>query len=105
MLYQKNDKHKEPWRRGRRGSLCPREIGPGMAQALLSDSLSDSKAEGGKRYAVRDGRAYCAQRHDAVRNAWHGYPVGWKEVPENLRRRWLKANLLRKKDMKDHWDG
>ena len=40
-----------------------------------------------------------------MRDAWHGYPVGWKEVPENLRRKWRKANLLRKKDIKDHWDG
>jgi len=26
LNYVPNPKHKEPWQRGRRGSLCPREI-------------------------------------------------------------------------------
>ena len=38
LIYEPNPKHKEPWQRGARGSLCPRDAdGP----ALLAISLVD----------------------------------------------------------------
>lgn len=99
MLYECNPKHKPPWQRGRRGSLCPESVDLEMAQALLSASQPVE----GKRYAVHEGRAYCAQMHGA--DAWHGYPVGWREVPESLRRKWREDGCLQRRDMQKHWDG
>lgn len=58
---------------------------------------------GQKRFAVLDGRAFCAQ-DDGI-GGWHGYPVGWKEVPSRLRTRWEKReNRVRKKDIDRFWD-
>lgn len=98
MRYESNPKHKQPWQRGRSGSLCPETVDLETARRLLSDS----EPVDGKRYAVHEGRAYCAQEHRA--DAWHGYPVGWREVPESLRRMWLAQGRLRKQDMRKHWD-
>ena len=58
---------------------------------------------GNKRYATHEGRAYCAQEHGA--DVWHGYPVGWVDVPESLRRTWLKQRRLKRRDVKKHWNG
>ena len=98
MRYESNPKHKQPWQRGCSGSLCPETVDLKTARRLLSDS----EPVDGKRYAVHEGRAYCAQKHGA--DTWHGYPVGWREVPESLRRTWLGQGRLRRRDVRKHWD-
>ena len=68
MRYESSRKHKEPWQRGRRGALCPKEIDEELAYRLLAESeLADDV-----RYAAHDGRAYCARQHG--QDIWHGYP-------------------------------
>ena len=99
MRYESNPKHKQPWQRGRSGSLCPETVDLETARRLLSDS----EPVGDKRYAVHEGKAYCAQEHRA--DAWHGYPVGWREVPESLRRTWRRQGRVRRRDIEKHWDG
>jgi hypothetical protein len=97
-MYEPNPKHKEPWQRGRRGSLCP-PMEDGAAQELLGGS----DLEGGKRFACREGKAYCAQEH--LPGRWHGYPVGWREVPPKLRGKWLEKGIVSRADMRRHWEG
>jgi len=97
MDYESNPKHSEPWQRGRRGSLCPKDVRP-----IAEELLAGSELDGGKRFAVHDGRAYCAQEHR--HGVWHGYPVGWKAVPSELRARWRDENLVRNRDIKHYWD-
>ena len=99
MRYECSRKHKQPWQRGRRGSLCPESIDLATARVLLSGS----EPVGNKRYATHEGKAYCAQEHGA--DVWHGYPVGWVDVPESLRRTWLKQMRLKRRDVKKHWNG
>ena len=38
MRYESNPKHKEPWQRGRRGTLCPSDIDQAIARQLLEGS-------------------------------------------------------------------
>ena len=64
--------------------------------------LEGSEEAENKRYAVYEGRAYRAQQHAA--DAWHGYPVGWVEVPEKLRNKWLAEGRVQKKNVREHWD-
>ena len=99
LVYVPNPKHKEPWQRGRRGSVCPTEITPEQAQQLLNDSeLVDQK-----RYSVHE-EGHFAQ--DDGSGGWHGYPVGWKGVPSKLRTRWQKReNRVRKRDIDRYWEG
>ena len=98
MRYEGSRKHREPWQPGRRGTLCPNHLDQSIVQWLLEES----ELVGNKRYAVYEGRAYCAQQDGNDR--WHGYPVGWVEVPERLRRRWLNEDRLRRRDIRNHWD-
>jgi hypothetical protein len=99
VRYVSNPKHKEPWQRGRRGSICPREISPEQAQQLLNESVLVDQ----KRYAVREGRPFCAQDDGA--GGWHGYPIGWKEVPSKLRTRWeKKEKIVKKRDIDRYWE-
>jgi hypothetical protein len=68
LLYEPNPKHKEPWQRGARGSLCPPDVD---ATALLATSETDPRHPG-KRYATDGRRAYCGHEHALGR--WHGFP-------------------------------
>ena len=97
MKYESNRKHSEPWQRGRRGSLCPKEVRGIAAKLLVGSELVETK-----RYAVHDGKAYCAQ--EGPPSIWHGYPIGWKEVPPKLRGRWRKQRRVSNRDIKKNWN-
>jgi hypothetical protein len=98
LVYESNPKHSEPWQTGKKGSLCEPEVRP-LAAGLLRAGVIWK----GKRYAVHMGRAYCAQEHSP--NRWHGYPVGWVEVPSKLARQWIRSGALTNHDRKKYWEG
>ena len=91
--------HKMPWRRGRRGSLCPRDMDAATPLVLFADR----EQAGRKRYATHEGEARCAHMHGKYLR--HGYPVGWELVLDSLRRAWLSQGRLRRQNAKKHWDG
>lgn len=99
-VYEGNPKHKAPWQPRRKGSLCPSDIGLEAARKLLLSSI----VEGKRRYAIDNGRAFCAQQHDAAKNRWHGYPVGWREVPASVRRQFMESGAIAARDVKRHWE-
>jgi hypothetical protein len=87
LVYEPNPKHKPIPTPGRHGSICPPHAdGPGL--------LSVSDLYNSKRYATDGADAYCAHRHDVERNAWHGFPIGWDEVPPALVSRWVLADKV-----------
>ena len=98
MRYEPNPKHKEPWQPGRKGSLCPSDLDETGRDQLLADSVR----HGDKRFATDGERAFEAQEHTA--GTWHGYPVGWKEVPENLRRVWVTEGRVKKRSIRRFWE-
>ncbi len=100
MRYRGSPKHKEPWQPGRRGSLCPAEIGAEQARRLLGNSILYKK----KRYGVWEGRGYCAQSTLGQLDEWHGYPVGWSEVDPAVRKQFINEGRLTKRDVKRYWD-
>lgn len=98
LPYEPNPKHKEPWQRGRRGSLCPKNLTIKDVLRLLRE---ESVLHGQARYAIHEGRAFKATaNHEGI---WHGWPVGWVEVPESLRLQWRKEDKLKKRDMTRYW--
>ena len=97
MKYESNPKHSEPWQTGRKGSLCPKEIKP-----LAASLLENSELVGKQRYAFHEGRPYCAREHQE--NIWHGFPVGWREVPVALRNKWKHAGSITKRDLDRYWE-
>jgi hypothetical protein len=97
LVYESNPKHRDPWQPGRKGSICDLDVRP-HAQTLLAQSELD----GEKRFAVFNGRAYCAQEHRP--GTWHGYPVGWLEVPPRLRRIWKQQGRISKRQLDLNWE-
>jgi hypothetical protein len=97
LQYEPNPKHKEPWQRGARGSLCPPDVD---ATALLAASVTDPK-QPGKRFATDGRRAYCGHEHSP--GCWHGFPVEWRQVPAKVRNDWLAAGLVNRRDVKAFW--
>ena len=69
-----------------------------MAQTLLDAS----EQVGTKRYATHNGVACCAQGNTS--DVWHGYPIGWKDVPYQLRRAWQRSRQVTRRDISRHWD-
>ena len=90
MEYEPNPKHKEPWQRGRRGSICPV-----MPKELVKTLLGNSVPVGDKRYSCHEGQAYCGQEHHP--GVWHGYPIGWDEVPPHVKFAWIKDGVVNKR--------
>jgi hypothetical protein len=95
MEYESNPKYTEPWQIGKKGSICEREVRPHAARLL-----AESRLCGEKRYAVFEGKAFCAQQHGP--DVWHGYPIGWAEVPAKLALEFQKAGLVSKRDRKKY---
>lgn len=95
--YESNPKHREPWQRGAKGSLCPKDADP---SSLLAASVIDPKHPG-KRYATDGDRAYCGQEHRP--GLWHGYPVQWREVPAAILREWRTSGQISRRGLKEHW--
>ena len=102
LVYQSNAKHKAPWQAGRRGSLCPKDVTVDQAQELLNTSILYGK----KRYAAdSQGRPFCAQAHQPARGRWHGYPVGWKEVPVPVQKILQQKGLVSARQIGHFWEG
>lgn len=98
LVYESNPKHVDPWQTGRKGSICEHEVRPQAQRLLISSELV-----GAKRYAAFSGKAYCAQEHSP--GHWHGYPIGWVEVPPPLVLRWIQERRITRRDRKRHWEG
>ena len=99
--YEPNPKHKDPWQPGRKGSLCPEDLKLPAVVRMFGNSVEWDNA----RWAVGEGRPFKAHCHDPGRNLWHGFPVGWIEVPAALRQQWLEQEKVRKRDLKRYWSG
>jgi hypothetical protein len=98
LIYESNEKHRDSWQREAKGSLCDKAVRP-LAHQLLHESVQ----AGEMRYAVYDGRAYCAKEH--LPGRWHGHPVGWREVPAKLRTTWTKEKRVSKRQVDKPWKG
>ncbi|MFW6106887.1 MAG: hypothetical protein ACOC8H_01875 [bacterium] len=97
LEYESNPKHSEPWQIGKRGSICDNEVRPHAAELLRESVLWE-----GKRYAVFEERPYCAQEH--LPGRWHGYPVGWVEVPAKLALQWQREGRVSKRNRRKYWE-
>ena len=98
LAYHPNPKHKEPWQPGRKGSLCPKDITLDRAAGMLSESFHHKQ----QRYAVDQGRVFIGKTDN--RDGWHGYPAGWREVPETVRQHFLKSKAVQNRDLSRYWE-
>jgi hypothetical protein len=64
--------------------------------------LESSEPYGAKRYAVFEGVAFVAHSNggNPEEDLWHGFPIGWEEVPPVLCRKWITNDLSLLKQIK-----
>lgn len=96
MIYERNEKHKEPWHHGKSGTLCPR-----WSWDIAQEILDESELLGQTRFAVRDGMAFKGHEHAPGR--WHGHPVAWNEVPAKLVNKWIKETRVSRREVRRLW--
>ena len=118
MNYQGSPKHKLVPGRGSKGTLCPdwthQALAGGLgskldghpwpqteAQQLLDESEPCPRGKP-KRYATARGIAFAAQ--ETMDGVWHGYPVPWGEVPDELKNQWQDKGLVRGRDLQRYSD-
>ncbi|WP_139204159.1 hypothetical protein [Azotobacter beijerinckii] len=113
-LYRGSLKHKSRPAKGMKGTLCPEWTHSTGSSRLGNDTFqhdwSDTEAsrlfegaviwEGGRRFATGKGIAFEAK--ETADGTWHGYPIPWESVPPDIVRRWLKEDLISKKQIKKY---
>ena len=98
MIYAGSPKHKEPWQRGRRGTLCP-SWSRSKAQEIFDASIPSN--DGNARFGVYDGWAFAA-REDGT-GVWHGYPVAWNEVDTVIVNDWIRQKTVKRSQVNRRW--
>jgi hypothetical protein len=76
--------------------MCKKET---IAQA--QDLLNESVINGKQRFATGGERAFKGAEHSP--SQWHGWPVGWKEVPDALRHQWIQEDRVKRASLKRYW--
>ncbi|MBF0143649.1 MAG: hypothetical protein HQL57_00075 [Magnetococcales bacterium] len=99
LTYVPNPKHKKPWQPGRKGALCP-AWSHDLAQKLLTGSEAHPQSGKKVRFATHNGLAFAAYPDN--QGGWHGYPIGWNEVPDKIRNNWLKEKLISRRDVRKY---
>jgi len=99
MIYEGSPKHKEPWQRGRRGTLCP-PWSQCLAQQILDTSIPSQ--DGRLRFGVYNGWAFVAREHRSGR--WHGYPVAGNEVDAVVVNQWIRQNAVGRSEVRRRWE-
>ena len=112
-LYRGSLKHKSRPARGRKGTLCPEWTHTANEAALGNDVFAhswlatiahqlfaraeESALEPGRRFATERGIAFEAK--SSADGTWHGYPVPWETVPEDLKDRWRATKAVSRRDL------
>ncbi|MBF0164689.1 MAG: hypothetical protein HQM01_09365 [Magnetococcales bacterium] len=97
LRYIPNPKHKEPWQRGKKGSLCP-SWSHDKAESMLSASIPHPQSNKKARFATSNGMAFAA--YPDSQGGWHGFPIGWNEVPDTIRNIWLREKRVSRNEIR-----
>lgn len=112
--YRGSLKHKERPARGRKGTLCPEwthkagrlRLGNDMKGHNWSATIAhqmfekaeESDEEPGRWFNTARGMAFEAKSTND--GTWHGYPVPWEQVPNDLKERWRKEGRVSRKELR-----
>ena len=110
LQYRGSIKHKRWHPGGGYGTLCPNWTHQTLTQGFAGDSYSypweetqahvmlaqSVLAEDGRRYATGRGIAFVAIYSGD--STWHGYPLPWKNVPRNIRNRFVQEGRVTRRE-------
>lgn len=93
--------------------MCPewthRTTKGGLGNHVLAHEWVDTEASrlfaaanidptSGRRFATARGMAFEAKSTED--GTWHGYPIHWVDVPNELRRQWLREGKVTRREIK-----
>ncbi|KQU81518.1 hypothetical protein ASE08_15500 [Rhizobacter sp. Root16D2] len=70
-----------------------------MAWKLFENA--ESSPDGRRRFATLNGLAFEAKATQD--GTWHGYPISWESVPQDLMQRWLGEGTVSRRQIKQHF--
>jgi len=108
-------KHKNRPLDVRKGTLCPEwthqtsqgnfqsdpyahDWGSTQAHVLFESSVLSQ--DGRRRFATANGIAF--ESKPTADGTWHGYPIPWEHVPQNILNEWKSNNKISRRDLKKH---
>lgn len=115
-LYRGSKKHKNRPTSDRKGTLCPEWTHTTSEGSFHTDPFahkwsdtealrlfmeSDTLPGLERRYATAKGIAFEAKPTND--GTWHGYPVPWEAVPEEIVARWIDNQKVTRRQIKRHW--
>lgn len=97
--YEPSPRHCEPITAESPGVKCP-----DWSVAIAQDLLCKAEQVGTTLQATRNGVAFVGRIHrvTAEEELWHGYPEAWDRIDPGLRQKWLKENVITKRDVKTY---
>jgi hypothetical protein len=114
--YRGSQKHKNRPVAERKGTLCPewthQSADGGYGSDPFAHSWSTTQAHtlfqqavqpaGSKRrFATANGIAFEAK--PTGDGTWHGFPIPWEAVPEEVLRQWLASEKVTRRQVRKHW--
>ncbi len=77
---------------------------PDWSVSIAQTLLNEAKPVGEKLQATRNGVGFVAQRTRTTEESevWHGYPEAWDKMDLKLKKKWRKAGLISREDLRTY---
>lgn len=98
-IYERSGRHSEPITAQNPGVKCPP-----MSYSDAQKILDSAERVGNTLQATHAGVGYVARRTRITKDGeiWHGYPEAWDKMNLNLKKRWLKQGLIKRRDIRKY---
>ncbi|MYB35568.1 MAG: hypothetical protein F4X92_10750 [Gammaproteobacteria bacterium] len=75
-----------------------------MSHSDAQKILDSAERVGNTLQATHGGVGYVARKTRTTKDGeiWHGYPEAWDKMDPNLKKRWLKEGLVRRRDIRHY---
>ena len=98
-IYEPSQRHCEPITAQNPGVKCPK-----WSVQIAQTLLDAAQPVGDKLQATCEGVGFVAQRTCTTEEGevWHGYPEAWDKMDVKLKKEWLKAGLISRKNLRTY---
>ena len=98
-LYEASPRHCEPITAQNPGVKCPK-----WSASVAQELLESAEPVGETLQATRNGIGFVAQRTRTTNDGeiWHGYPEAWDKMDAKLKKQWLDAGFVSRRDLRTY---
>jgi len=98
-IYEASPRHCEPVTAQNPGVKCP-----SWSVSVAQKILESAEPVGKTLQATYDGVGFIARKTRTTDEGdiWHGYPEAWDRMDIELKKRWLREDRIRRKDLRNY---